>query len=184
MSTQSTILWRDGGSNPTPTHCKSIEIREITPEMASSYNKEWHSRLPRIPVSNIFRNTHYVCYGFFLGNLLVGVAIWTSPVAQNRFKNGKEILELRRMALSPKCPKNTASRTLSVMVKKIKNKFPEIKKLISYQDTSVHKGTIYKASGWKDASKTPFMDWDTEERKRNPYQSNSEKVRWELNVGG
>jgi hypothetical protein len=107
------------------------------------------------------------------------VGIWSSPVAQNRFKDGRKILELRRMALSDKCPKNTASRMLGVMVSLIRRKFPDIYRLISYQDTVVHKGTIYKASGWVLASQNEFISWGGK-RKRNKDQSTARKNRWEL----
>jgi len=142
-------------------------------------NETWHSVLPKIHWSNIVRNTHYVCYGIFFEQHPVGVAIWTSPVAQNRFKDGKTILELRRLALSEVCPKNSASRVISIMVKMVRKKFPDIKRLISYQDTTIHSGTIYKASNWKEAKKTGFMSWTTENRKRRPDQSKSSKIRWE-----
>jgi len=48
---------------------------------------------------------------------VIGVAIWSSPVAQNRMKDGKTILELRRLALSDVCPYNTASWAISKMIK-------------------------------------------------------------------
>jgi hypothetical protein len=160
----------------TPLQLQVFEIKAIT---ASKLNQQWHSRLPVIHWSNIVRNTHYVCYGIYFKGNAVGVAIWSSPVAQNRFKNGKEILELRRLALSDKCPKNTASRVLSIMVKLIRNKFPDIKRLISYQDLDVHKGTIYKASGWVVKSENEFIDWNSDKRKRNKSQAVGRKVRWE-----
>ena len=64
---------------------------------ACKYNKKWHSKLPIIKPSNVTRNTHYVCYGASCNNWCYAVAIWSSPIAQNRFKDGKTILELRRM---------------------------------------------------------------------------------------
>lgn len=104
---------------------------------------------------------------------------WSSPVAQNRMKDGKRILELRRLALSDVCPKNTATFAISRMIKKIRVKFPDIIKLVSYQDTSVHLGTIYKAANWTKAGQVEFMDWNTSARKRRTKQSDSSKIRWE-----
>ena len=49
-------------------------------------------------------------------------------------------------AIASDAPKYTATRMLSIMVKRIKKEFPDIVRLISYQDTEVHKGTIYKAA--------------------------------------
>jgi hypothetical protein len=95
-------------------------------------------------------------------------------------------LELRRMAIADDCPKNTASRMLSWMRKDVQTRFPEIIRLISYQDTEVHYGTIYKASGWKcvNADKPTQVDWNTTKRVRNKAQSDAPKVRWEYELKG
>ena len=145
-------------------------------------NELWHSRLPKIHWSNVVRNTHYVCYVFKYKQAIIGVGIWSSPVAQNRMKDGKKILELRRLALSDVCPKNTATRTMSVMIKKIKKKFPELIKLVSYQDEDVHLGTIYKAGNWTQTGQTQLLDWNTKTRKRNRLQSDANKIRWEYKL--
>lgn len=97
-------------------------------------------------------------------------------------KNGKEILELRRLAIADSAPPNTATQAISYMQKEIKRTMPDIKKLISYQDTEVHTGTIYKASNWNIGAETPLMDWTTENRKRNTLQSNASKIRWEYDI--
>ena len=94
-------------------------------------------------------------------------------------KNGKTTLELRRLALSDVCPKNTSSFVIAKMIKMIKEKFPEIKRLISYQDKEVHLGTIYKASNWVATTDVPLIDWSYRGRKRKALQSTSPKVRWE-----
>jgi hypothetical protein len=56
---------------------------------------------------------------------------------------------LRRLACSPAAPRNTCSCFLGWMVRYFKKACPQHEKCISYQDLDVHKGTIYKASGWK-----------------------------------
>lgn len=160
---------------------KEIIIEECRAQIACMLNELWHSRLPKIHWSNVVRNTHYVCYVFKYKQAIIGVGIWSSPVAQNRMKNGKKILELRRLALSDVCPKNTATFTISQMVKRIKTKFPELIKLISYQDKKVHIGTIYKAANWKNGGETQLMLWDGK-RKRNKVQSDADKIRWEYNL--
>lgn len=159
-----------------------ITIEECRAQIACMLNELWHSRLPKIHWSNVVRNTHYVCYVFKYRQAIIGVGIWSSPVAQNRMKDGKTILELRRLALSDVCPKNTATRAISQMVKMIKIKFPEIKKLVSYQDTNVHLGTIYKAANWKVGGEVPLMEWSTEARKRSTLQSDASKIRWEYDL--
>lgn len=159
-----------------------IRIEECRAQVACMLNELWHSRLPKIHWSNVVRNTHYICYAVYYGDLVCGVGIWSSPVAQNRFKNGKELLELRRLAIANDAPKNTASQCLSYMQDDIKKKMPDILKLISYQDTSVHTGTIYKASNWVKGAETLFLDWSSEKRKRNEVQSDAPKIRWEYDL--
>jgi hypothetical protein len=157
---------------------QDIKIIEIPPRLASKLNAMWHSVLPRIHWSNIVRNKYYICFGAYYDYFnWLAVGIWSSPVAGNRMKDSDKILELRRLAISSQASKNTATWFLARMIKKIKVKFPEIKKLISYQDKTKHQGTIYKAGNWQIDSEVKYMDWD-KTRKRNPAQSKSDKIRW------
>lgn len=157
---------------------RQLEVYEVPPKVASNLNARWHSVLPKIHYSNITRSRFWVCYGAFFQKECVAVGIWSSPIAENRMKDGKSTLELRRLAISPEAPKYTASRMLSIMRKAIQRKFPNITKLISYQDTEVHQGTIYKASGWHIEAEVPYRSWSETGRKRNPSQSTARKVRW------
>ena len=165
-------------TNP-PKSAKDFEFKIITAKHACEYNGEWHSRLPKIHWGNVVRNTHYVCFAATYDGEIYAITIWSSPVAQNRFKHGKQILELRRMAISPECPKFTATRMLSQNRKWIKANMKDIALLISYQDTEVHSGTIYKADNWVAANLTKGMEWNTENRERNIEQSTADKIRWE-----
>jgi hypothetical protein len=158
---------------------KNIVVEECKAQVACFLNELWHSKLPHIHWSNVVRNKHYVCFVFKYEEAIIGVGIWSSPVASNRFNNSENMLELRRLALSNVCPKNAATYCISQMIKKIKTKFSDIKRLISYQDKSVHLGTIYKASNWEMVSDVPLLDWTTKTRKRTNLQSNSDKCRWE-----
>lgn len=169
----------NGGSIPTsPLQLKLIEVKA---KYACELNALWHSKLPYIHWSNVVRNTHYVCYVAVFNNIIYGVGIFSSPVAQNRMKDGKSVLELRRLAIAPDAPKFTASRMLSIMAKLISKRFPGIKKIISYQDTEVHLGTIYKAAGWGISHKTKNRSWTTSKRKRNKEQSIADKICWQKN---
>ena len=156
-----------------------LKIKKIKPQLACEMNRKWHSRLPIIHWSNIVRNTYYICYGVEYDGRRYAVGIWSSPVAQNRFKEGKQMLELRRVAICNDAPKNTASRIISLMIKDIKKRFPKIKRLISYQDAKIHLGTIYKASNWKIQGKTKGISWTTKNRQRNKEQTKTDKIRWE-----
>ncbi len=87
------------------------------------------------------------------------------------------------MAISEEAPRYTASRMLSIMVRIIKKMFPKITRLISYKDTSVHNGTIYKASGWLPVNKTKFIPWyGVNPTATLPDQAIADKVRWEYKI--
>ena len=162
-----------------PKSAKDLNIQKCNVHRACELNMLWHSRFPKIDWSNVVRNTHYICFVAEFDSIAYASAIWSSPIAQNRLTGGKEMLELRRMAISEDSPCNTASRMISQMVKHIKKEFTSINKLISYQDTQVHLGTIYKASNWIAVAENKGTDWSTSKRKRNQVQSLAPKIRWE-----
>jgi hypothetical protein len=170
------------GEPAVPDSPLKLEIRKCKPQFACELNALWHSRFPIIDWSNVVRNKDYVCYIAVYDELVYAVAIWSSPIAANRMKDGDFALELRRLAIAPDAPKNTASRMLSVTRKQIKKIMPHIKLFVSYQDTDVHCGTIYKASGWIQGSVSKAgMDWNGI-RKRGKAQSTAAKVRWEFKI--
>jgi hypothetical protein len=162
---------------------KQFTMRNIGAVQACKINALYHSRVPVIDWSNVVRNPFYACYVIEHGGTVYGVAIWSTPVAANRLKDGKQLLELRRLALAPDCPKNTATWMLGNMRRDIEKRFPEIIRLISYQDTEVHHGTIYKAANWVMANlQTASQGWTTEKRKRTEEQTLAPKARWELDL--
>lgn len=171
-------LFQEEGGSSILTSPLQLVFCKLEVKRACELNAVWHSRLPKIDWSNVVRNTHYICYGAEYANKYYAVAIWSTPVAANRMKDGNKMLELRRMAISGDAPKNTASRMLGWMVRDIRKRFPDIAKLVSYQDTEVHRGTIYKATGWVLDGETKFLDWSTTKRKRQPIQSSANKNRW------
>ena len=87
-----------------PDSPKQFSFPVIRAQTACLLNELWHSRLPIIDWSNVVRNTHYVCFAAEYQGEFYAVGIWSSPVAQNRFKNGKQMLELRRLAISAEAP--------------------------------------------------------------------------------
>lgn len=170
-----------GGS--TPTSALQLFFREVSRDTFVSLNIAWHSRLPKVGASQ-FR----VMYGAEYEGLLYAVAAWSNPVA--RLLPQLEWLELRRMAISPEAPKNTASRMLGWMVRDIRKRFPEVRRLISYQDCEVHAGTIYKAAGWKHAENYisrhrgwgPKTAWANRNRAGRTDQAIAPRMRWELGL--
>jgi hypothetical protein len=165
-----------------PSSPKLFDVVVIPVKTACGLNSLWHSRFPQIHWSNVVRNKRSVCFAATFQEVYWATAIWSSPIAANRLKNGDQMLELRRMAIADEAPKNTASRMLSVMGKWVHNNFEEITTLISYQDTEAHHGTIYKASNWVAVNQSgKGVLWDNA-RKRNAAQSDASKVRWELKI--
>jgi len=151
-----------------------------SPSVSIQLNELFHSRLPKVVQSNITRCPQQACFAAEYKNRFYASAIWTTPVA--RMLNGRNMLELRRLAIADNAPKNTATRMLKIMRLEIRKKFPTVKTLISYQDTEVHTGTIYKAAGWQAvcSSKPSVSGWNT--RKRNKMQTTAEKIRWEYEL--
>jgi hypothetical protein len=160
-----------------PNSPKLLEVVRISKKRFKSLNEEWHSKLPIC--TNCWNG---LCYSAEYKNISFAVAWWSHPIAQNRLKNGYNIYELRRMAICDEAPKNTASYFISKMIKYIKKEKPNIYKLISYQDTSVHLGTIYKASGWEkvETQKNGFQTWKNRNHRND--LSTGVKIRWEKQI--
>lgn len=175
-------LFQEEGGGANPTSPLQLNIGEISVRKAIELNQLWHSRFPQIDASNVIRNRRSVCYGAEFDGVFYASAIWSDPIAANRLKDGDRLLELRRMAIADDAPRFTASRMLKVMKGLICRKFPELVAFVSYQDTEVHDGTIYKAAGWKQDSAASFVDWTTTTRKRTQAQSTAPKVRWRLDL--
>lgn len=156
------------------TSPKLFTVTVISSNLAVRLNQQWHSRLPLfggIPSANYaleYRDHYY------------GVAIWSPPIA--RMLPHKEWLELRRMALSPECPHNTATWFLARMERLLIVKFPEVIKLISYQDTEAHHGTIYKAANWIATNRSSGGEWNVPSRRALPQQTDADKIRWEKDL--
>jgi hypothetical protein len=162
----------EGGS--IPTSALQLSIVETSSHVAKILNKKWHSRLP------LFNGNASLHYAAICGGIYYAVAIWSNPVA--RLLPQDTWLELRRLAIAPDAPKYTASRMIAIMTKLIKAKMPHITTLISYQDTEVHAGIIYKASGWEAVARNESGVWDRPNRYRPPAQSESPKIRWQKEI--
>jgi len=161
-----------------PSSPKLMNLRVVGVDYAMEKNKDWHSRLPVTSHSNMIRNAHKVFYGAEYQDHCFAVAMWTDPVAGNRMSKDHVWLELRRLAIAPDSPKFTATWMIGQMVKDIKKRFPDVTKLVSYQDTEVHTGTIYKAANWVLDSVSKFQEWSNEKRQRNALQTKADKIRW------
>jgi hypothetical protein len=174
-------LFQEEGDGVIPISPLQIIITKCNIKKAVQLNRAWHSRLPEIV-------NWQACFSYVaeFGGRYWAVAIWGPPIA--RLFNGLGYLELRRMAIRDDAPKNTASRMLAVMTRFIKRDMPDTKKLLSYQDSAVHSGTIYNAAGWQPRGfrKGGALIWNNNVRKRNLSQADGDKIRWErdLTIGG
>jgi len=181
---KSISFFKNKPTRPIITSPLQFEIVYINIPFAILLNKEWHSRLPIFKSPYITKK--HISFGARYKSCWYASAIWTPPIS--RLFNNRGFLELRRMAIAPDAPKNTASRMLSIMCKNIKARFPDIWKLISYQDTDVHLGTIYKASGWILAAKSHKSNWHKGQWSKgrkirsSDYQAPGVKIRWERDI--
>lgn len=169
-------LFQVEGGGSTPTSPLQLHVGEISLDMAIRLNELWHSRLPNVVKNNVQRVRHLACFCAEHDGIYYASAIWTDPIA--RLLNGRNWLELRRMAIAEDAPKNTASRMLKIMAMQIKRKWPHIERLVSYQDCEVHTGTIYAAAGWKAEAENKSGDWIRKNRDRREAQAPGMKVRW------
>jgi hypothetical protein len=160
-----------------PTSPKQMNLKKIGVHHAMNYNQMWHSRLPLTVEGNLLRNKRYIFFGAEYKDHCFASAIWTDPVANNRLSKKYIWLELRRLAIAPDAPKFTATWMISKMIKQIKKQYPEVTRLVSYQDCEVHTGIIYAAANWKQDSTSSNAVWG-KTRKRNKEQSLSTKKRW------
>jgi hypothetical protein len=164
----------EGGSIPTSALCLTLDRVDF--ETAKGLNRLWHSRLPRFGTGFV-ANQPFLCYAAEFDGLAYAVAIWSNPVARNLPQ--REWLELRRLAAAPDAPRNTCSRMLAVMTRLIRRERPDVVRLVSYHDTVVHTGGIYRAAGWTSTSVSGNGNWTRRKRPRPAAQSEAPKQRWE-----
>jgi len=134
---------------------KEIIIKVIPSKIANDFMVKHH-------YSESYARTSQLHFGAFINNQLHGVMSFGSPIdkrniinfveTSNETLNQKwnEMLELNRMAFDELLPKNSESRSISVALRLIKKKAPQIKWILSFADgTQCGDGTIYRASGFK-----------------------------------
>ncbi len=175
-----------GGSTPTsPLRARDLTFERCKPSHAVRLVHEWHSRMPNCqagPWQFAFHAHHL--------DITYAVALWNTPSGRCLPQHW---LELRRMACAPDAPRYTASRFLSWMTRHFSKSCPDRERCISYQDTAVHQGTIYKASGWTAAftSKPRIRDRSAKRAGTSrdyrwningTEQDASAKVRWEFQI--
>ena len=174
--TDSMPLFRKGRGGSIPTSAHQLLVSVCSVHRAIELNELWHSRLPILDWTAVVRTGAHICFLAEHDDVAYASAVWSSPCA--RAFNGRGWLELRRLAISDNAPKNTATRMLRVMRLIIVKRMPDVTRLISYQDTEVHAGTIYKAAGWT-AHESGKDTWKRPNRTRTDKQKVGKKIRWE-----
>ena len=130
-----------GGSTPTSTLSASrLYFYDCRKGFAVDFVRAYHSRLPKCQ-----SGPWQFAFAAEWHEITFAVALWNNPSTRSLPSHW---LELRRLCCTPDAPRNTCSRFLMWMVRWFQKRHPERERCISYQDTAVHTGTIYKASGW------------------------------------
>ncbi len=168
-------LFQTGGGGSIPTSALQLRFDKCDRDTMQVLNREWHSRLPKFKTATPCT----VYYSAEFDGLFYAVAAWSPPVARML---PNDWMELRRLAIADDAPKNTATRMLGWMVRDIRKRYPNVPRLISYQDCEVHNGTIYKAAGWEATNIDSGGEWSRPSRHREAVQSGAAKRRWELDL--
>ena len=131
---------------------KEIIVKVIPAKIANEFVKKHH-------YSGKVVNSQ-LHFGCFLDGKLHGVLQYGPPMKKLYMQkyiidiHGKMVdwygfIELNRMAFDDYLPKNSESRCISITLKMIKSKAPNVKAVISFSDgTQCGDGTIYRASGF------------------------------------
>jgi hypothetical protein len=177
-------LFQEGGGGSSPTSALQLRFEVCGRDFFKALNEQWHSRLPRIGGS--FGRVYYCA--MFDGKAYA-VAMWSNPVA--RLLPQREWLELRRLAIAADAPRNTATRMLGWMARDIHARFGEVEVLVSYQDTEVHTGGIYRGAGWEQAKGyiSRARGWSKgdgggRDRAGRTNQAVAPRMRWEKRLRG
>jgi len=145
MIEQLSFQIESGGSIPTSP--LQLVIKPVNKITASECYKKYHYFGGKGFLSSF-------SYGVYFNNLIEGAisyGIPNAPCINGLFTEETQQywLELTRLALSDKLPKNSESRVISITNKMVKREYPKLKGIITYADTEYgHTGTIYRASNY------------------------------------
>lgn len=134
----------DGGA--TPTSPLQLHFREINAATAGGAYRRWHYLGDQGFVSQIN-------FGAYFGGVLEGAISYGPPNATDlrgyfTRKTQGEWWEIKRLVMSPACPRNSESRFIGVTLRLLK-RIAVVRGVVTYADDGQgHVGTIYKASGF------------------------------------
>lgn len=164
------------------TSARQLDLEVVPMSWARQWNHDWHSQLPDLGTSLGWGDVR-IAHALTFDGGVYAVAIWTRPIAANRMAHPTDhMVELRRLAIPDYSPKYTASRMLGRMERWFKRERDECR-LLSYQMTDVHSGTIYKAANWhRTSEQLTFQSWQTSTRHRPIDTATAPKIRWERHL--
>jgi len=140
-------LFQEENGGSIPTSALHLLFREIGATTAAKAYAQWHYLGDQGFVSQ-------VNFGAYWQGKMEGAITYGPPNATDlagywdRNTQG-EWWEIKRLVMSPLCPKNSESRFIAITIKMLR-KMAIVKGIVTYADDGQgHQGTIYKASGFK-----------------------------------
>ena len=139
-----------GGANPTSAliNCtpKDILVSPIPHQLAKKVCEGEH-------YLGSFPGGAVLSLGMFVGYRLLGVAVLgVGPPNVHRIFRGarrEQVLCLARFCLDDQLPRNSESRTLSVILRHLRRHQSTVKAIVAYSDPAAgHTGAIYRAAGF------------------------------------
>lgn len=127
---------------------KEIIVKVIPSAIANPFVKKHHYS------GKVVQNSA-LHFGVFMGGTLHGVMSFGPSLDKKKIQGlvadtgWNEFIELNRMAFDDYLPRNSESRAISIALRMIRKKAPQIKWVISFADgCQCGDGTIYRASGF------------------------------------
>lgn len=139
-------LFQEEGGSASLTSTHQLFFKEVDAKTALIAYKNWHYLGETEFISQIN-------FGAYHNGILQGAISYGPPNAKTLkgywdSKTQQGWFEIKRLACSPKCPKNSESRLIGYSIRSLR-KTCEVLGIVTYADIGQnHKGTIYKASGF------------------------------------
>lgn len=126
--------------------CKEFTVQEVSLKVVSGFIAKHHYS------HNVNGLTVTNCFALYRGKDLIGAMLFGTPGMpdiENKWGDGRKMVELRRLVCIDNTPKNTESRFISLAIKWLRDN-TDIERIISYADkTFGHTGVIYQASNFR-----------------------------------
>ena len=156
-----------------PISPRALWVQPVTFPVAKAFVRR-HHYLHSTPAG------HRLSLGVWVSGRLVGCLIFGHPLARHEDQDGT--LELVRMVLLDECGRNSESRVLRVAARTLRQRMPQIHRLIAYADQDQgHEGTVYAAAGWKRVAVTARvtgLGWGN--RPGRTTDAKGPKAKWEI----